>query len=63
MKSSMLASPKACSRPSCLNCGCVNGITAWVSPGVLAKQTGTGECPAYDVGPTGFVDIFGDSTG
>ena len=33
----------------------VNGITAWVSPDVPATQTGTGECPAYDVGPTGFV--------
>jgi hypothetical protein len=35
----------------------VNGITAWVSPGMPATQTGTGECPAYDVGPTGFVDV------
>ena len=39
----------------------VNGITAWV-PGPLgvpvpAQQTGTGECPAYDVGPTGFVEV------
>jgi hypothetical protein len=35
----------------------VNGITAWVSPGVAATQTGTGECPAYDVGPNGFVQV------
>jgi len=35
----------------------VNGITAWVAPGVPAVQTGTGECPAYDVGPNGFVEI------
>jgi hypothetical protein len=35
----------------------VNSITAWVSPGVPAPQTGTGECPAYDVGPDGFVQV------
>jgi hypothetical protein len=35
----------------------VNSITAWVSPGVPATQTGTGECPAYDVGPSGYVDV------
>ena len=35
----------------------VNGITAWVAPGVPALQTGTGECPAYDVGPSGFVEV------
>ncbi|MEO8926076.1 MAG: carboxypeptidase-like regulatory domain-containing protein [Caulobacteraceae bacterium] len=35
----------------------VNGITAWVSPGVPATQTGVGDCPAYDVGPAGFVEI------
>jgi hypothetical protein len=35
----------------------VTGITAYTSPGVLANQTGTGECPAYDVGPTGYVAI------
>jgi hypothetical protein len=35
----------------------VNGITAWKAPLVPASQTGTGECPAYDVGPTGFVLI------
>jgi hypothetical protein len=35
----------------------VNGVSAWRSPGVPAVQTGTGDCPAYDVGPTGFVLI------
>jgi hypothetical protein len=35
----------------------INGITAWKSPGVPAPQTGTGDCPAYDVGPNGFVLI------
>ncbi len=35
----------------------VNGITAWVSPSVPAPQTGSGECPAYDVGPTGYVEV------
>lgn len=35
----------------------VGAITAWVAPGVPATQTGTGECPAYDVGPSGFVEI------
>jgi hypothetical protein len=35
----------------------VNSVTAWVSPGVPAPQTGTGECPAYDVGPDGFVQV------
>lgn len=35
----------------------VNGITAWRSPGIAAEQSNTGECPAYDVGPAGFVDI------
>jgi len=35
----------------------VNGVTAWRAPGVPAPQTGTGECPAYDVGPTGWAAI------
>jgi hypothetical protein len=35
----------------------VNGITAWSSPGVPATPTLTGDCPAYDVGPDGFVDV------
>jgi hypothetical protein len=35
----------------------VNGITAWVAPGQPASQTGTGPCPAYDVGPNGFVEV------
>jgi hypothetical protein len=35
----------------------VNGITAWQAPSVPAPQTGTGECPAYDVGPTGWAAI------
>ncbi len=35
----------------------INGITAWRAPGVAAAQTGTGDCPAYDVGPSGFVLI------
>ncbi len=35
----------------------VNGIAAW--RGILdpAPQTGTGECPAYDVGPTGWAAV------
>jgi hypothetical protein len=35
----------------------VGTITAWVSPGVPATQTGTGECPAYDVGPSGYIQV------
>ena len=35
----------------------VGTIIAWSGPGVLAVQTGTGECPAYDVGLKGFVQI------
>lgn len=35
----------------------VGTITAWVAPGHPAPQTGTGECPAYDVGPSGYVEI------
>ncbi len=35
----------------------VGAITAWVAPGEPALQTGTGECPAYDVGPSGFVEV------
>jgi hypothetical protein len=35
----------------------VGAPSAWVSPGVPAPSTGTGECPAFDVGPTGFVTI------
>lgn len=35
----------------------VGAITAWSAPGVPAPQTGTGECPAYDVGPSGFVEV------
>ncbi len=35
----------------------VTGITAYTSSGALAPQTGTGECPAYDVGPGGYVAI------
>lgn len=35
----------------------INALTAWVSPGVKAILMGTGDCPAYDVGPNGFVTI------
>jgi len=35
----------------------VGAITAWVAPGQPASQTGTGQCPAYDVGPSGFVEV------
>jgi hypothetical protein len=35
----------------------VGTITAWTAPGMPAPQTGTGECPAYDVGPDGFVEV------
>jgi hypothetical protein len=35
----------------------VTGITAYRADGTLAVQTGTGECPAYDVGPGGYVEI------
>jgi hypothetical protein len=35
----------------------VGTITAWRAPGVPAQQTGSGECPAYDVGPSGFVEV------
>jgi hypothetical protein len=35
----------------------VNGITAYTAPGEKAKPTGGGDCPAYDVGPNGFVLI------
>jgi hypothetical protein len=35
----------------------VGTITAWTAPGVPAPQTGYGDCPAYDVGPSGFVEV------
>ncbi len=35
----------------------VTGITAYTAGGALAPQTGTGECPAYDVGPGGYIAI------
>lgn len=35
----------------------VTGITAYKADGSLATQTGTGQCPAYDVGPGGYVAI------
>ena len=35
----------------------VTGITAYTAGGALALQTGTGECPAYDVGSGGYVAI------
>ena len=35
----------------------VTGIVAYTASGTLAPQTGTGECPAYDVGPGGYVAI------
>jgi hypothetical protein len=35
----------------------VNSITAFISPGVPATLTGTGDCPAYDLGTLGFVTI------
>lgn len=35
----------------------VTGVTAFRADGSLAPQTGTGDCPAYDVGPGGYVMI------
>jgi hypothetical protein len=35
----------------------VTSIVAYTADGTLASQTGTGECPAYDVGPGGYVAI------
>jgi hypothetical protein len=35
----------------------VGTITAWTAPGVPAPQTGFGDCPAYDVGPSGFIEV------
>jgi hypothetical protein len=35
----------------------VNGITAFKQNGMPATLTGTGDCPAYDVGPGGYVLI------
>lgn len=35
----------------------INSIQAFVSPGVPATLTGTGDCPAYDLGTAGFVTI------
>jgi hypothetical protein len=35
----------------------VGTITARTASGELAPQTGTGECPAYDVGPSGYVQV------
>jgi hypothetical protein len=35
----------------------VGSPSAWQSPGVPADNTGHGDCPAYDVGPSGFVTI------
>ena len=35
----------------------VGTITAWTAPGVAAPQTGYGDCPAYDVGPSGFIEV------
>jgi hypothetical protein len=35
----------------------VNGVTAWIAPNVPATQTGVGDCPAYALGPNGFVLI------
>ncbi len=35
----------------------VGSPSAWVPPGVPAPNTGTGECPAYDVGPSGWVTV------
>ncbi|MGB8966304.1 MAG: hypothetical protein WCB99_11745 [Candidatus Cybelea sp.] len=35
----------------------VTGITAYTAGGTIATQTGTGECPAYDVGPGGYVEV------
>ena len=35
----------------------VTGVTAFRADGTLAPQTGKGDCPAYDVGPGGYVLI------
>jgi hypothetical protein len=35
----------------------INSIQAFLSPGVPAVLTGTGDCPAYDLGVAGFVTI------
>jgi hypothetical protein len=35
----------------------INGIQAFVSPGVPATLTGTGDCPSYDLGTLGYVTI------
>ena len=35
----------------------VGTITAWQAPGVPAPQTGFGDCPAYDVGPSGYIEV------
>jgi hypothetical protein len=35
----------------------INSVKAFVSPGVPATLTGTADCPAYDLGATGFVTI------
>ena len=35
----------------------VGVITAWTAPGAPAPQTGFGDCPAYDVGPSGFIEV------
>lgn len=35
----------------------ITGVTAFKADGTLAPQTGTGDCPAYDVGPGGYVMI------
>jgi hypothetical protein len=35
----------------------VNGVTAFKSDGTAPPLTGTGDCPAYDVGPGGYILI------
>lgn len=35
----------------------VGAITAYQADGTLATQTGTGDCPAYDVGPGGYIEV------
>jgi hypothetical protein len=35
----------------------INGVTAYKSPGVLATNLNNQDCPAYDVGPSGYVAI------
>jgi hypothetical protein len=35
----------------------VGAITAWVAPGQPATQLNTSDCPAYDVGPAGYVEV------